>query len=102
MICENITCRGDKDEEFQFGCLADYVALAPKNGKPEKQWAGPDDFKVTLNRLSDRLREQSSKILRIDYCASPDLSIAPKLCGLSDALTLKDLNFDGFTKEGPA
>ena len=110
-------------EEFQFGCLADYVVLKPKNGKPEKHWAGPDDYEVNLSRLQERLEAQSSKIHRIDYCASPDLTIAQKPKGLlsgvaskdvegqnhgaidedgespSPAVAVNDLNFDGFAKE---
>lgn len=85
-------------EEFQFGNLVDYLALASVNGKSEKQWAGPDDYVVDPGRLVERLQQQSSKILRIDYCISPDLTIKPRLDVLSNTIELKDLNFDGFSK----
>ena len=57
--------------ELQFGCLADYVVLGPKNGKPEKHWAGPDDYEVNYRRLQERLKAQSSSIASTIALAGP-------------------------------
>lgn len=61
-------------EEFQFGNLMDYVCLEPANGKPEKEWAKPDDYRVDLGLLLKRLEGQKARIQRVRYEVSPDLS----------------------------
>ena len=92
----------NEGEEFQFGCLADYITLKPRNGKSEKQWAGPDDYELDLARLSQRLKGQSSKIKQVDYCASPDIVIASGWDHLLSGLASNDLDFDGFANSEPA
>jgi CRISPR-associated protein Csh2 len=64
-------------EEFQFGRLSDYVKLSPRDGKAELDWASPQDFIVDLSTLVDRVKTQSSRIERIQYCASPDVVLNP-------------------------
>jgi CRISPR-associated protein Csh2 len=61
-------------EEFQFGNLMVYVKLQAVNGKPERTWASPDDYRVDLSRLLSRLDGQSARIARVRYEVSPDLS----------------------------
>jgi CRISPR-associated protein Csh2 len=86
--------------EFQFGNLADYVSLRAASGKPEKQWASPDDYVVDLSKLKERLAGQADKIASVFYCVSPDLTVSPPLIewGLLDGV-VTDLNFDGPLKE---
>ncbi len=62
-----------KDEEFQFGRLHDYVKLEAANGKEEKAWSSPEDFKVNLSKLHERIKEQSKRISRIRYALSTDI-----------------------------
>lgn len=85
-------------EEFQFSNLADYISLSATNGKLEKEWAGPGDFKVDLSVLIRRLKEQADKILRMEYCISPDLTVSPLFDELAQKVEVKDLNFDGFAR----
>ena len=46
-------------EEFQFGNLSDYMKLKPSNGKPEIEWASPEDYVIDLSLLA-RAAEESS------------------------------------------
>jgi CRISPR-associated protein Csh2 len=64
-------------EEFQFGRLSDYVKLSPRDGKAELDWASPQDFVVDLSTLVGRIKTQSSRIERIRYCVSPDVTLSP-------------------------
>jgi len=85
-------------EEFQFGNLADYVSLAPTTGKPEKQWASPDDYQVDLSKLAERIGQQAAKIAAVEYCVSPDLQLAPSLSDMDLAdVEKKNLDFDGYS-----
>ena len=61
-------------EEFQFGNLMDYVKLQAVDGKPERTWASPDDYRVDLSRLLARLDGQRARIARVRCEVSPDLS----------------------------
>lgn len=60
-------------EEFQFGNLMDYVKLQAATGKPERAWASPDDYRVDLSRLLERLNGQRARIAQVRYELSPDL-----------------------------
>ncbi len=87
-------------EEFQFGNLMDYLKLSarattPELRKPEHEWASPEDYTFDLTRLVERLIPQAPRILHIEYCASPDATIVPKLNDLKigDA-SLINLDFD--------
>lgn len=62
--------------EFQFGNLMDYVKLQATAGKPERAWASPDDYRLDLSRLLERLNGQCPRIARIRYELSPDLQCA--------------------------
>ena len=65
--------------EFQFGNLMDYVSMKPATGKPEKEWSSPDDFKIDLGKLIQRVTERGDKIQSVDFCVSPDLAIADSI-----------------------
>jgi CRISPR-associated protein Csh2 len=65
--------------EFQFGNLVDYVKLTPRNGKQETEWSSPDDYIVDVSRLLDRLRQQASRIARLEACLSPDVTLSAPL-----------------------
>lgn len=60
-------------EEFQFGNLMDYVKLQAAHGKPERAWATPDDYRVDLSRLLERLDGQRARIAQVRHEVSPDL-----------------------------
>lgn len=63
-------------EEFQFGRLSDYVKLSPRNDKDQPiDWASPEDYRIDLSTLIQRLKTQSSRIARIRYCISPDVEV---------------------------
>lgn len=62
-------------EEFQFGRLHDYVKLIPTGDKPEKAWADPDDYRIDLEKLIQRVGEQSGRIGRVRWDKSPDAGI---------------------------
>jgi CRISPR-associated protein Csh2 len=76
-------------EEFQFGRLQDYVRLEGANGKAEKAWSSPDDYKINLKTLLDRLEGQKNRIEQVSYVKSADIRLAQDLPG-----TWKDLKFD--------
>lgn len=59
--------------EFQFGNLMDYVKLQAADGKAERTWASPDDYRVDLSRLLERLDGQRARIARVRCEVSPDL-----------------------------
>ena len=61
-------------EEFQFGNLCDYIKLKPRNGKAETEWSSPDDYTVDVTTLVERLKEQSPRIERVEFCLSPDVA----------------------------
>jgi CRISPR-associated protein Csh2 len=78
--------------EFQFGCLLDYVKLEAVNGKLEKEWAGPSDYRVNLSKAIERFNHYQHKIKSISYDVSPDLTFT------SDSELPKEwkrLEFDG-------
>lgn len=76
-------------EEFQFGRLQDYVRLEGANGKGEKAWSSPDDYKINLKTLLDRLEGQENRIKQVSYVKSADIRLMQDLPG-----TWKDLKFD--------
>ena len=65
----------NKDVEFQFGNLSDYIKLIPANGKEEKAWSSPEDYIVDLSLLKKRLSAHSDKIGSISYEISPDVKL---------------------------
>lgn len=76
-------------EEFQFGRLQDYVRLEGANGKAEKAWSSPGDYKINLETLLDRLDGQVKRIEQVSYVKSADIRLTQDLPG-----TWKDLKFD--------
>lgn len=60
-------------EEFQFGNLMDYVKLHAATSKPERAWASPEDYRMDLSLLLERLDGQRARIAQVRYEASPDL-----------------------------
>jgi CRISPR-associated protein Csh2 len=83
-------------EEFQFGNLCDYVKLTPRNGKQEeKEWSSPDDYTMDLSKLAERLKGQSPRIARVEYCASPDMKLSPALdASALPGVTVSNLDLD--------
>jgi CRISPR-associated protein Csh2 len=65
----------NKDVEFQFGNLSDYIKLIPVNGKEEKVWSSPEDYIVDLSLLKKRLSTYSNKINSVSYEISPDVKL---------------------------
>ncbi|MBE9480589.1 MAG: type I-B CRISPR-associated protein Cas7/Csh2, partial [Bacteroidetes bacterium] len=65
----------NKDVEFQFGNLSDYIKLIPVNGKEEKAWSSPEDYIVDLSLLKKRLSAYSNKINSVSYEISPDVKL---------------------------
>jgi CRISPR-associated protein Csh2 len=63
-------------EEFQFGNLMDYVKLQAAGGKPERAWASPDDYRLDLSRLLERISSQQARIAQVRYELSPDIGFA--------------------------
>lgn len=63
-------------DEFQFGNLMDYVHPIAANGKSETEWASPQDYRLDLTRLIERLEEQRRRIDKVRYEVSPDVSFA--------------------------
>lgn len=74
--------------EFQFSRLHDYVKLAAVNGKPEKAWASPADYRIEASGLFKNLAERSAQISKIRYCLSPDID------GLDIPSSWRNLEFD--------
>lgn len=62
-----------KDMEFQFGNLSDYIKLRPVDGKDEKAWSSPEDYRIDLSLLLQRFSMFSEKIDSVSYAVSPDL-----------------------------
>jgi CRISPR-associated protein Csh2 len=91
-------------EEFQFGRLSDFVRLTPRNGKPEIDWAAPEDYDVDLSTLMKRIKTQSPRIQRVRYCTSPDVQIRPLSAQWAEECqcTVEDLAFDTPGKEHKA
>ena len=78
-------------EEFQFGRLHEYVKLSAVNGKEEKEWASPRDYKVDLEVLLKRIDSQAQRINKVCYAISQDICFAqefPKTWKVLDVETL--------------
>ncbi len=71
-------------EEFQFGNLCDYIQLTASNSKKQEEWSSPDDYTLDVTKLAERLKGQSPRIERVEFCVSPDvqLSLEPAEFGL--------------------
>jgi CRISPR-associated protein Csh2 len=78
-------------EEFQFGRLHDYVKLEAATGKPEKAWSGPEDYRVNLTKLTERLAGQQDRISQIRYAQSPDIAVAGEFFAGWKALDVETL-----------
>lgn len=78
------------DEEFQIGRLHDFVKLITANGKKEKDWAFPEDYRIDLGKLVQRLDEQSARIKQVRFEASPDIDFAQKLPSLWKNLEIEN------------
>ena len=71
-------------EEFQLGRLHDYVKMETskdKDGKAkdEKAWASPEDYKLDLTMLIERLSGQDNRKEKVRYAKSPDIQFAENL-----------------------
>ena len=82
--------------EFQFGNLLDYVET--QGDGDERNWKGPQDYRLDLSKLRERLEGFSHHIERVSYCLSPDINLSE-----DDQTFLSNhhnLDFDG-TKLSP-
>lgn len=77
-------------EEFQFGRLQDYVHLNARTGKPEKEWASPEDYYMDLDKLTDRITGQAHRIERIRYALSPDMYLTQALSDAWEPVVVDD------------
>lgn len=73
-----------RGEEFQIGRLHDYVKMEAgkdKNGKAkdEKKWASPEDYKLDMSLLINRLEEQKGRIEMVRYAKSSDIQFTEDL-----------------------
>jgi len=66
-------------EEFQIGRLHDYVKMEATNGKKEKEWASPEDYKLDLTLLIKHLEEQKDRIEAVRYAKSSDIQFVGEL-----------------------
>jgi len=80
-----------KDEEFQFGRLHDYVKLQATGEKPEKAWASPEDYKIDLSILVERINGQKDRIEKIRYEKSSDIQLVEDLPGEWVTLDVENL-----------
>lgn len=78
--------------EFQFGRLHDFITLESVSGKPEKEWAGPGDFKINLSTLLERIESRKTFIEKVDYCVSSDIHFTQAL-----PQTWKQLDLDNLS-----
>jgi CRISPR-associated protein Csh2 len=69
----------NSDSEFQFGRLQDYVKTIASNGKNEKEWKSPEDYKLDISLLLKRLEKYDSKIEKISYQISDDIQFIEEL-----------------------
>lgn len=60
-------------EEFQFGNLIDYLGTVAAGERPARHWASPDDYRLDISRLLERLDGQRPRIERVRYEVSPDI-----------------------------
>jgi CRISPR-associated protein Csh2 len=71
-------------EEFQIGRLHDYVKMeASKDkagkAKDEKKWASPEDYKLDMSLLINRLGKQKNRVEMVRYAKSSDIQFAEDL-----------------------
>lgn len=69
----------NQGEEFQLGRLHDYVKMVATNGKDEKAWASPEDYRLDMQKLINRLEKQKDRIEKVRYAKSPDIQFAGDL-----------------------
>lgn len=86
-----IDIKYNQGEEFQFGRLHDYVKMVAANGKDEKAWASPEDYKLDLSLLIKRLGEQKDRIETVRYAKSSDIQFAEDLPSVWQDLNVENL-----------
>jgi len=61
--------------------IDDYVKnkMVATNGKPEKEWASPEDYKLDMSLIVKRLEEQKNRIETVRYAKSSDIQFAKDL-----------------------
>lgn len=85
-----ISIEYNEKEEFQLGSLLDYLKLVAADGKAEKEWSSPADYKVNINLLKDRIEKQTDKIATVSYEVSPDVQFEEDLPADWKALKIDD------------
>ncbi len=61
--------------EFQFGNLIDYVRPEAATGKQAKEWSSPEDYVINISKLHEHVNRQLSKIKKVRYEISPDITL---------------------------
>lgn len=77
-------------EEFQFGRLHDYVRLNPRGTKIDREWASPEDYKLDLGLLMQRIAEQADRIKTLRYAISPDIHVVQEIPSNWDVVPVDD------------
>ena len=77
-------------EEFQVGRLHDYVQLLPAEGKEEKAWDSPKDYRLDLSRLITWLEKHHRRIEQIRYEISPDMNVTHEIPASWTCLNAED------------
>jgi len=86
-----IDIKYNQGEEFQFGRLHDYIKMVATNGKKEKEWTSPEDYKLGMSLLINRLAEQKDRIEMVRYAKSPDIQFAEDLPSYWQDLDVENL-----------
>lgn len=74
-----IDIKYNQGEEFQFGRLHDYIIMETTNGKEEKGWASPKDYKIDMSLLINRLGKYKDRIEIVRYAKSSDIQFTKDL-----------------------
>ena len=60
--------------EFQFGNLLDYVKTQGEGD--ERNWNSPEDYRLDLSKLRERLEGFNHHIEQVSYCLHPDVRLS--------------------------
>lgn len=74
-----IDIKYNQGEEFQFGRLHEYVKMVAANGRAEKEWSSPEDYKLDLTLLLERLNQQNERIAAVHYSSSSDIQFTESI-----------------------
>ncbi|MBF0499821.1 MAG: type I CRISPR-associated protein Cas7 [Candidatus Riflebacteria bacterium] len=81
--------------EFQYGRLHEYLRLEPIGDKPEKAWSSPQDYRINMRKLVERLIAQDNRIEEVRFSKSPDITLALEFPEGGWKGGWKNMDFDG-------